>query len=99
MDLQAFAAILQDRIAQTPPPEDAESILELLFNAYTEVAGLDNETIRDDFNNLYAAMNGKTIREMDEILYPVCTLCRDHEKAGFEEGIKVGLRLAQEISL
>ena len=99
MDLQAFATALRDRIAQAPPLEDTESILELLFNAYTEATGLDNETIREDFNSLYAAMNGKSIREMDEILYPVCTLCRDHEKAGFEEGIKVGLRLAQEINL
>ena len=99
MDLQAFAATLRDRIAQMTPPEDTKSILELLFNAYTEVTGLDNETIREDFNALYAAMNGKSLREMDEILYPVCTLCRDHEKAGFEEGIKVGIRLAQELSI
>ena len=53
--------------------------------------------IREDFNNLYAAMNGKTLREMDQIIYPVCTLCRDHEKAGFEEGVKVDIRLAQEL--
>ena len=99
MDLQAFAATLRSRLVQTAPPEDTESILELLFNAYTEVTGLDNETIREDFNALYAAMNGKSLREMDEILYPDCTLCRDHEQAGFEEGIKVGLRLAQEINI
>ena len=97
MDLQAFITALRDYIAQTTPPEDAESIPELLFNAYTEVTGLDNETIREDFNALSAAMNGKSLREMDEILYPVCTLCRDHEKAGFEEGVKVGIRLAQEL--
>lgn len=99
MDLQVFITTLRDCIARTEPNlDDNESVLELLFNAYTEINGLDNETIREDFNALYAAMNGKTIREMDEILYPVCTLCRDHEKAGFEAGIKVGLRLAQELS-
>jgi len=27
----------------------------------------------------------------------VCTLCREHEKAGFAEGVKVGIGLAQEI--
>ena len=32
-------------------------------------------------------MNRMTIREMDKIIYPVCTLCRDHEKAGFIEGL------------
>ena len=29
--------------------------------------------------------------------YPVCKLCRDHEQAGFIEGIKVGMRLEQEL--
>ncbi len=100
MDLQAFVTTLRDRIARIEPKlDDNESVLELLFNAYTELNGLDNEIIRQDFNDLYSAMNGKTLHEMDEILYPVCTLCRDHEKAGFEEGIKVGLRLAQELSI
>ena len=100
MDLQAFVAALRDCIARTEPKlDDSESVLELLFNAYTEINGHDNEIIRQDFNTLYAAMNGKTLHEMDEILYPVCTLCRDHEKAGFEEGVKVGIRLARELSI
>lgn len=99
MDLQAFVTDLRDRIAQIPTPEDTEALLELLFDAYTECNGFDNDVIRRDFNELYAVMNGKTIREMDEIIYPVCTLCRDHEKAGFEEGVKVGIRLAQELSI
>ena len=42
-------------------------------------------------------MNGKTLREIDEIIYAVCTLCRDHEKAGFIEGMKVGYRLVDEV--
>ena len=32
-----------------------------------------------------------------QFLHPVCKLCRDHEKAGFVEGVKVGIRLRQEI--
>ncbi len=42
-------------------------------------------------------MNGMELREMDKIIYPVCTLCRDHEKAGFMEGVKVVIRLRQEM--
>ena len=100
MDLQAFIASLKDYIArQKARSPDEESLLEMLFNVYTEFNGFDNDTIREDFNALYAAMNGKTLREMDQIIYPVCTLCRDHEKAGFEEGVKVGIRLAQEIDI
>ena len=40
-------------------------------------------------------MNGKPLKEIDEIIYAVCTLCRDHEKAGFIEGVKVGMNLAK----
>lgn len=47
---------------------------------------------------IHQAMNGMTLREMDKIIYPVCRLCRDHEKAGFIEGIKVGIHLATEIT-
>ena len=42
--------------------------------------------------------NGKTLKEIDEIIYTVCTLCRDHEKAGFIEGVKVGMNLTKEVN-
>ena len=102
MDLQKFVATLKAYVAQQTPnyqDGDAESLLEMLFNVYTEFNGFDNEIIRDDFNKLYEVMNGKTLREMDQIIYHVCTLCRDHEKTGFQEGVKVGIRLAQEANV
>ena len=37
------------------------------------------------------------LREMDQIVYPVCTLCRDHERSGFIHGVQVGIRLAEEL--
>ena len=43
-------------------------------------------------------MNGKALQENDVIIYAVCTLCRDHEKAGFIEGVKVGIGLGQELA-
>ena len=52
-----------------------------------------NEHIRADFNELCHKMNGIPLREMDKIIYPVCTLCRDPEKAGFTEGVKIGILL------
>ena len=76
---------------------DGESILTLLYEAYSEVNRMDDDQIKADFNALYAAMNGITLREMDQVIYPVCTLCRGHEKAGFIEGFKVGIRLKEEL--
>ena len=100
MDLQVFVATLKTYIAdQEPNLQYDESLLEILFNVYTEFNGFDNDTIREGFNALYAVMNGKSLHEMDEIRYPVCTLCRDHQKVAFQEWVKVGIRLAQEIGL
>ena len=79
--------------------EDEESLLAMLYECYENSNGLDDKTIKADFDHLYRVMNGKTIREMDEIIYPVCTLCRDHQRSGFVEGIKVGIQLAIEEGL
>ena len=101
MNITEFITQLKAYVEATIPKEDhnPESLLEMLFNVYTELNRFDNQIIREDFNDLYTAMNGKTLRQMDQIIYPVCTLCRDHEKTGFEEGVKVGIRLAQELSV
>lgn len=101
MNINDFINALNTHVeAQIPNYQDgdADSLLEMLFNVYTEFNGFDNEIIREDFNALYAAMNGKPLREMDQIIYPVCTLCRDHEKTGFIEGVKVGIRLQVELN-
>ena len=76
---------------------DTDSVLTLLYEAYSEVNRMDDVRIKADFNALYQTMNGMSLREMDQILDPVCTLCRDHERAGFLAGVKVGIRLYQEL--
>jgi len=76
---------------------DTDSVIGLLYECYNENHPYDNEEIKADFNALYQAMNGMPLREMDKVIYPVCKLCRDHEKVGFIEGIKIGVRLEQEL--
>ena len=75
-----------------------QNLLDQLYQAYNGTTGLDNEEIKADFEELYQLMNGKSLQEIDEIIYAVCTLCRDHEKAGFIEGVKVGIGLGQELA-
>ena len=75
-----------------------QNLLDLLYDAYNDTTGMDNEAIKADFERLYQLMNGKPLQEVDEIIYTVCTLCRDHEKAGFIEGVKVGIVLGQELA-
>lgn len=95
--MENYFEILKAYIMQQKPDfGDGESVLTLLYDAYSEVNRMDNAQIKADFNELYRQMNGIELREMDKIIYPVCTLCRDHERSGFVEGVKVGFRLAEE---
>ena len=79
------------RLIEEDPPDfgDGDSVLTLLYKAYAESNRMDDGTIKEDFNELYRQMNGMELREMDKIIYPVCTRCRDHERAGFIHGIQV----------
>ena len=96
--MKSFFDQLTTSLAENPPNLDgSESVLAFLYEAYSQVNRLDDARIKADFNALYQAMNGMSLREMDQILDPVCTLCRDHERAGFLAGVKVGIRLYQEL--
>ena len=78
--------------------ESPQSILNMLYEAYNEINLMDDDKVKQDFHELYELMNGMPLREMDQIVYPVCTLCRDHERDRFIHGVQVGIRLAQELT-
>jgi hypothetical protein len=89
---------LKAHIKANPPNfGDGESVLTMLYECYNENNPYDNEQIRSDFNELYQQMNGMPLREIDKNVYLVCRLCRDHERSGFMEGIKIGIQLQTEL--
>lgn len=47
---------------------DGESVLTMLYEAYSECNRLDDTQIKEDFNELYRLMNGMELREMDKII-------------------------------
>ena len=96
MKMNEYLTALQTHLAAQQSTN--QNILDLLYDAFNDTTGLDNAAIKADFEKLYQLMNGKPLQEIDEIIYAVCTLCRDHEKAGFVEGVKVGIGLAQELA-
>jgi len=85
--------LTEQKLADDSP----QSILNMLYKAYNEINLMDDDKVKQDFHELYELMNGMPLREMDQIVYPVCTLCRDHERSGFIHGVKVGIRLAEEL--
>lgn len=84
--------------AHPPNFGDGESVLTTLYECHNENNPYDNEQIKADFTELYCQMNGMELRDMDRIIYPVCRLCRDHERSGFIEGIKIGILLQAELT-
>ena len=98
--MKNFYDVLNQYVSGNQPNfGDGESVLTLLYEAYSECNRLDDAQIKADFNELYHLMNGMELRDMDKIIYPVCTLCRDHERSGFIEGRKSGIMLAKELGL
>ena len=77
--------------------DNAQSVLETLYGYYNQYNRMDTAEIKAGFEDLYEKMTGMPLRDMDEIIYTVCTLCREHEKSGFVEGVKVGVLLAAEL--
>lgn len=97
--MNEYVAVLKKYVAENPPNygSDAQSTLEMLFNYYHECNNTDTDAVKVAFENLYQLMHGMPLREMDRIVDAVCALCMEHERAGFVEGVKVGIRLIQEI--
>ena len=96
--MKNFYDVLKQYISDNRPNfGDGESVLTMLYETYSECNRLDDAQIKADFNELYQLMNGMELRDMDKIIYPVCRLCRDHERSGFIEGIKIGIALQLEL--
>lgn len=98
-DMKNYFEKLRTHIAANPPDfGDANSVLTLLYEAYSEINNLDDAQTKADLHALYESMNGMTLQGMDRVIDPVCRLCRDHERSGFVNGVKVGICLGRELA-
>lgn len=76
---------------------NGDSVLTMLYEAYSQCNQMEDGRIKAAFEQLYRQMNGMDLQEMDRIIDPVCSLCRSHERAGFVNGIRLGVRLFEEL--
>ena len=98
MNMEEYLRALENHVASHKLNlGDGESVLSLLYEAYSDNNRMYNDQIKADFAELYQLLNGMTLREMDWIINPVCALCRDHERNGFLHGVQLGAQLVQEI--
>ncbi len=76
---------------------DGQAILEMLYVAYTECNHFQPDTVRDGFGYLYDLLKELPLQSIDSVIEAVCALCSNHEHSGFIEGLKVGIRLHDEL--
>lgn len=74
------------------------AVLEMIYESYSDTTNMNNSQIKKGFRDLYETMNGKSLEECDLIINPVCALCREHERNGFINGLKVGVQLKRELN-
>ena len=100
MDMKKYLAALQAEFNATEPNfgDDADTVLGMICSTYYELnCNADTDEVKQAFDELYQAMTGKTLKEKDEVIYTTCRLCSLHQQTGFVDGIRLGLRLAQEL--
>lgn len=98
--MEKYIQSLRSYVAAHPPnfgDGDARSVLEMLFCHYSDYNRLDNEIIKQGFEKLYGQLDALCLKDKDRIIDIVCLLCQEHEQSGFTEGVKVGMRLEQEL--
>lgn len=77
---------------------DAESLLDVLYWNYAENNPLDNQKIKDGFATLRSQFPHLSMQKFDPIFNIVSELCWEHERAGFEEGVKLAFVLHRKLA-
>ena len=60
MKMNEFMVALQTHLTTQQSPN--QNLLDLLYDAYNDTTGMDNEAIKADFEELYQLMNWKSLQ-------------------------------------
>ena len=99
--MEEFLRKLSGYIAKHPPvlhSGDVDTILDVLFWAYSESAGADSKAVLQYNENLNCLLNGLPAERVNTIIDTVNDLCWEHDRQGFINGFRIGMRLEQEIA-
>ena len=101
-DMNMIFETLRRKISQNLPDYgswDANSILEMMYVTYADHNQLRPECGRTSFHTLRNLLCSLTKEHSDQVFDVVCDLCNSHERTAFTEGIKLGVRLADELAM
>ena len=99
-ELGGFLDVLRQHVAEYQlnyGDRDAKSVLEMIYVAYTEYNVFESRDSKAGFEDLYAYLSNLPLKKLDCIIDKVCDIAHYHERDGFTEGVKLGLRLGNEL--
>lgn len=97
-----FLDSLREQLTHLEPNfggSNAESVLEMLYAAYAENNEHETEECIAGFLALDAILSDLPVAISNPIFDKVCALCSCHERSGFTNGLKFGVRLGNELKL
>ena len=101
MNMKKYLTALQAKVAtqQANFGDNADTVLGMLCNTYYELnCNADTDEVKQAFDDRYQAMTGKPLKEKDEVIYATYRLCSLHQQTDFVDGIRLGLKLSQELN-
>jgi len=99
--MEEYLRKLRASVAEHPPDihsDGGDTILDALFWIYCESAGGDSEGVQQAYDSLHNQLQGLQLQHADAILDTVSDLCWEHDRLGFINGFRMGMRLEQELS-
>ena len=77
---------------------DCETVLDQLYQAYTESHESDPSEIREGFKELDELMGTLPLDDNNTVFNLCCSLCSAYERKAFIDGVQYGARLLTEIT-
>ena len=77
--------------------KDCDSVIDSLFWAHCEKAGGDSGAVQQIFEEIQVELQRLSHRQIERIDDLLNDLAWEHERRGFIDGFKTGMRLEQEI--
>ena len=78
---------------------DCETVLDQLYQAYTESHESDPPEIRDGFKELDALLEQLSLDDNNAVWNLCCQLCTAYERKAFLDGLQYGVQLFREMNL
>lgn len=96
-----FLQALRKAIEHNPPDfleSTDQSVLEMLYAVYAEQNDQESAECNAGFLALNQILSDLPLATIDPIFEKVCALCSCYERSGFTSGLKLGVKLGDELA-